>query len=320
MHSKSNLINTKNTDHSLLSRLFSYLSTGWRYRVLTFLFLGISLVAIGSILNANWSSIKSYILQLNPIWLLISLVLISLDILLITFVWHVVVVRMTYYNNLRRNVKHWLYSNMAKRLPGPVWYIANRVMLYEQDGVSKINISVLSGLELALILVSGVITFMLTLPFWSLSANIWGQIGRSWPLLLLLTGSIVLVHPTVLTKLWQRLSQETVQPLYWKETGLWCGFYVLIWIIGGCALYAIINIFFVLPIQNIFAVIGMWAIANIISLAGTLALSGMGLRELSLVLLLTQILPPPAALFIAIISRLLWLTTESLLAILSLLL
>ena len=60
--------------------------------------------------------------------------------------------------------KHFHYitvSNLARRLPGTVWYIAWRAKMYQENDLGPGIISISSGIELALLIVSGVIVSIL---------------------------------------------------------------------------------------------------------------------------------------------------------------
>lgn len=83
-------------------------------------------------------------------------------------------------------------------------------------------------------------------------------------------------------------------------------------------LFSVINLFYPLSVTSLIIVIGIWALAGSVSLVGALTISGIGLREVSLILLLTQLVPAPVNLVTAIAIRLLWLTGELLSSLISL--
>jgi len=302
-------------------RLSTYLQTGWRPQVLTASFFLLSLAVAASILIASRETLESYPWQVHPGWVFCALLLLAIDLLLGSYAWHLLVSRLTSGSSLRYDIKCWHYSNLARRVPGPIWYIASRAILYEQKQISKTTTSLVSGLELALIFLSGVAVFLLSTPFWVISAEVVEQLNQSWMLLIVLIFCLIFIHPQVLNKIWAKMSQHPPeQRLKWLNTAIWFTFYIIIWIIGAGALFSIINIFTPLPVTHFIPVAGMWALANVISVAGTVAFSGIGLREISLAVLLTQFIPLPVAVIIAILSRLIWLIAESIGALLSLLL
>jgi hypothetical protein len=130
--------------------------------------------------------------------------------------------------------------------------------------------------------------------------------------------SVVLVHPNSLQRIWKLTSRsKPIQPLYWKDTIVWLMLYVFTWLIGGIVLYCVISFFQPIPFADLMTIIGIWSLSGTISLAGFFTFSFVGLREVTLTLLLAQLLPLPITLIIAVTVRLLWLTGELITSILS---
>ena len=302
-----------------LRRVAQFLFTGKRQRVVTAVFLAITTLAIGSVLYSSRETLQTYHWDIRPSWLAPAIGLMLISMYLGAWAWHRLVTDVAGVGNGRLNIKIWWYANLAKRIPGVVWYIASRAFLYEQAGVSKRTTSLLSGLELALVFISGIITTLLTLPFWALPSEISSNLSRAWFLLLLLPLALLLIQPRILEQIWQRLSPETaVQPLTWRNTIIWVAIYMLIWVAGGIVMFSTINFFQALPLHQLLAIIGMWALASSISLAGAITFTSIGVREVSLTLLLTQLMPLPVAIITIIAIRLLWLAGELITALISL--
>lgn len=297
-----------------------YLQSGWRGKLLTAFLLLLSLVVVGSVLVANWSSLREYIWHVRLRWLVYALLLMALALFLSALTWHVLVARFTGYRHVGRNMKIWSYANLAKRIPSPIWYIGSRALLYEKRGLSKTTISLLSTLELILIILSATGTFLLTLPFWAVPPDLGRRLGASWFVLLLLPLCLVLVHPRILQAIWHRFGRhELPERLRWRDSAFWLALYLLIWLIGSAILFSVVNMFNPLPLSQFIPIVGIWVVANTLSLVGTLTLTGIGVREISLTVLLGQILPIPLALVIAIVVRLVWMGGELGGALLSLL-
>lgn len=307
-----------------LSRWGRYLMSGWRRPALTALFVVLSLVVIGRVIWGNWELLASYPWRLRPRYLLYALIFFGLDFFLALWAWHLLVARLANYRNFRQTIKIYLYANLARRIPGSVWYIASRALLYQAVGVSKTSTSLLSGLELAFFILSGVATTLLSLPFWQASTRDQSQLGSFLthePLLaaLLIPLALLLVHPRVLGWLWRKVSPENpAMTLSWHDTAVWMGVYILTWVLGGAVLFSVINLFYILPLSQLGMIIGIWSLAGAVSLAGFVTISIFGLREISLVLLLTLVLPGPVALVIAVAIRLIWLSGELITSLLSL--
>jgi glycosyltransferase 2 family protein len=315
-----NLSSYKARFTAYLKSLIQLLQHGWQGKAVAGLFFLLSIAILAAIIASNWDTLTEYDWQIQPIWLGYALLFLAVDLFLGSYAWHMLVSRLTTHNDLQHNIKSWHYANLARRVPGTIWYIASRALLYEKRGLNKRTTSLLSGLELVIILFSGIATFILTLPFWVMPDEVTTQINQSWLFLIIVPICFLLVHPTVLNKIWSKVSEAPPAKLLWRDTGRWLIVYLVVWFFGGCVLFSVINLFQPLPWSQLIPVTGMWIIASVVSLAGTLAFSGMGLREISLTLLLAQVVPLPVALIIAIVLRLLWLLGELVAALLSLLL
>lgn len=301
------------------SRLAGWLTSGWRRQALTGFFILFSLFVIFRLLSSNWELLANYPWQIRPDWLLYALVAFLVDFFLVIWIWHLLVARLARYHNLYRTVKIYLHANLSRRIPGMVWYIASRAVLYQDVGVSKTQISLLSGLELAFFMISGFVTTLLTLPFWSGIDEILSPTSQFWLFFVMAPVSVALVHPRVLQKVWQFTSRSTpAQALRWRDTAVWLGLYILTWLVGGLVLFSVINFFQPAPVSELMMIIGIWALSGTISLAGFFTISFVGLREVTLTVLLTPIIPMPVTLIIAITIRLMWLAGELITSIISL--
>lgn len=299
-------------------QLLRYATTGWRRQALIALFILASLGVITQIIIANWDLLVAYDWEIRPSWLVYAVVVFFVDFFVSLWAWHLLVVNLTGFDNLRRTAKIVLTSNLARRIPGSVWYITGRALLYGEQGVSKRSISLLSGLEMIFFMISAVVTFVMAVPFWVLPDRLAGTVEPAW-LLVALPFGMVLVHPRLLQRIWHRISRERLaRPLKWRDTMVWLVLYMLTWILGAVVLFCVINFFHRLSWEHFMPVLGMWALAGIISITGFFTISIIGLREISLVFLLAQFVPHPITILIAISVRLIWLAGELITALISL--
>lgn len=303
----------------LARQLVRYSTTGWRRKALIVFFVLLTLAVIAQILFANRDVLLTYEWNIRPVWLVYALLFFSADFLVSLWAWHILVVNLVGFNNLRLTAKIVLTSNLARRIPGPVWHITSRALMYGEQGISRRSITLLSGLEMAFFFISAIVVFLLTLPFWVLPAEMTGNQDPVWLLAIALPVGLLLVHPRLLQRVWQRMSRESVErQLQWRDTVVWLGFYGMTWVLGGGVLFSVINFFEPLAWSEFVAVTGIWSLAGIVSITGFLTVSFIGLREISLVFLLTPIVPHPITLLIAISIRLIWVTGELLTSLLSL--
>jgi hypothetical protein len=131
--------------------------------------------------------------------------------------------------------------------------------------------------------------------------------------------SLLFIHPRLLEKLWRRVRPEIpLERLRWQDTITWLAYYILTWVVGAMVLFSLLNLLYPVPFSELITVIGIWSLAGSISLAGALTISIIGVREISLTLLLTILVPAPIALLVAILIRVVWLLGEMLSALISL--
>lgn len=296
---------------TLFRQLIRYATTGWRRKALTGGFVLLTLAVIGQILFVNRESLRDYLGEIRPIFLPLIALLFTVDLLISLAGWHTLVKKLTTLDSFRINTKINLYSNLARRIPGGIWYVASRAALYEQNGVSKRKTALLSALEITFFISSGVVVSLFSLALWELPLSFVEQIPSVGFLVIAFLAAFALMHPHVVSRVWKFIAKEAVpQQLAWRDTLGLLAIYVGTWLVGGLVLHAVINLFYPLPLTQIPMSIGVWTLSGTISLVGFISFSFFGLREVSLVLLLTPILPLPLTILIGIVIRLVWLSGE----------
>jgi hypothetical protein len=188
----------------------------------------------------------------------------------------------------------------------PFGYIAGRLVLYDER-TTKTTISFASALELSLVALAGITIGAVFRPNSILNLDWWVGIPA-------ITLGLTIVHPRVLKPLLSFLKVPGIYELRYIHTIVWLLSYFLVWIVGGVALYLMIISFFPLNISGLPTVIGAWCISGSVALLMVFLPVGLGLRELTLGLLLSSILPPAISAVIAILSRILFTIFEIILA------
>lgn len=243
---------------------------------------------------------------LNHTWainwwpLLPALLLFGAGLVLATLIWADVMAAFGSKLSTRLHIRFYCLSHLAKRLPGTIWYVVGRGYLYRQEGESARLVTVASGVELAVLVVSGALVSLLFLAGSVLSF----QRGELWLLLVLLALGIGLMHPCVLRVLLTRLSMTAV-PWHYGQVIRWVVLNALIWVSGGVLLFCFANIVYPLAWTHLTYVIGVWSLIGVLSVTVLLLPSNLGFTEVGLSLLLGQVMPGPFAVIVAIISRLL---------------
>ncbi len=285
---------------------------GGRYsRLINISFALVTLAAAGGILYNQRETILTENWQFDYRWMGLTFLFLSTAMLLGAFGWHLLIKRLTGYPETQKNMAIWWQSNLSKRIPGNVWHLAYRMVAYERFDISKSQISMVLGLELVMILLSGLIVTIVSIPFWQYSADVITQVSQSWLIYPLGIACLILIHPRIISRIWTRLARsDETMTLGWLDSLRWLCVYSGTWILGGIVLFGLISSAFPLELAVLPQVIGMWSLAVTLSLIGALTFTNIGVQEVSLWLLLGTMMPNSIALIFVIASRLLWLILE----------
>ncbi|MDO9087403.1 MAG: hypothetical protein Q7U53_14435 [Anaerolineaceae bacterium] len=201
--------------------------------------------------------------------------------------------------NWKINVKIYLSTLAARRLPGSIIHVLGRVSLYKLLGQSLKRIALASALEYILIVWSGVI---LTILFTFINFHI---IDKFWILILIgLVIFMVTINPKFINFLLNKLNREEykTQLNYWKIL-YWLIGYSIIWLLGGFFLiliiYTINSDLKFLWYQSVLP----WISSGIIGMIITFLPSGLGVVEITLSSYLSKFVGISIALSAALLSR-----------------
>lgn len=200
-------------------------------------------------------------------------------------------------------------SNLAKRLPGTVWYVIWRANLYSSVGHSTGLTSLASGIEVVVSVVSGVIVILL----FAIPIILANQLGF-WGILVLCILSLIVLHPKVLGWLINRFAHQSPQISY-KDLFIWLILNLVNWIAGGGILFFTIAIFHPIGIDTLGYVIGAWTLVGVLSIALFFFPTNFGFNQLGISLLLSSIIPLPIAVIIAVVNRILITLFELIIAV-----
>ncbi len=204
----------------------------------------------------------------------------------------------------------YITTSVTRRLPGSLWHVAGRAMLYHQRAVPGRAVALASALEVAWMMVSGAAVVLL---LWPLLAR---HMQNRWNGLLLIVAigiaGLVLLHPASWRRL-RRLSGE-MEPgasgIRWQEGLGWLAAYAVSWLCGGSIVLVLAHSLHPLPLQAWAGVVASWVLAYLLGLMIAILPSGLGVAELSLTVALTAYMPPGIAALVAIASRLVFTMLE----------
>ena len=211
----------------------------------------------------------------------------------------------------REHLRIYCLTLVAGRIPGAPWHIAGRAVLYKAHGVGMAITGTAVALEMILVVVSGTITGLLIWP--KLPQDTQMQLYWLAPVPVV---CLALMHPALIRIVVDRFAHPEVPILVrYDRLLLLLLVYIVLWMMGGCVLYAVIVALYPLSLSELPWVIGAWSISGVAATIAFISPSSFGIKEIALSLLLTLFVPAGLVVIIAILVRLLLTGIEYLWAI-----
>jgi len=268
-------------------------------------------VFLGKMVWENWTHVKEASFTLLWLPLIFSILIFAFSYFIQLWAWYLITLKLGIALSVRETIESWFYSQLGKYLPGKVWLLLGRFYLYESKGKSKKLIFTALYYEMVTIIFAGGIIFLASLfLFKEVPLFFQGeQIG--WIVFLLLVVFLFL-HPRFLQKIINGFlilfKRETVT-LSISYYDILCVLLICIlaWLIGGVGFYLFIDSIYPVPSKHFLFFAGALAASSILGLLAAFAPAGLGVREGSLVYLLTHLVPSPVAVILSLSTRL-WMT------------
>jgi hypothetical protein len=272
---------------------------------------------LGRNLVLNWRELVSYRWRPDISFLALSLLLTVGGGLLVALGWSFILRSMGQMVPHPRTLRIYYLSELAKYLPGKIWTAVGRVFLLEKEGVPKVVTIASVGTMLIVLTVSGVLVVLLTMPLWP-SRELAGG-AKFLYLLVLLPAGLILLHPRIFDPVlnwFLRKVEHITLPVRLKYgnilllVGYWCG----LWLIKGVATFYLLRAIYRQPLPAYSWLIfpGVMAISWVVGTLSPFTPAGLGIAELSLVVLLGSLFGMEAgfATAFAILSRVWAIITE----------
>jgi hypothetical protein len=268
------------------------------HRVVAGLMLLLSVAILGGLFYSQKDAFFSRTWILDWRFIAIAFVIHLLALLSVSSVWGWIMNTLATPLPISAHIRNYIFSNLAKRIPGTIWYIAGRGYLYRQDNISLGMISVASSVELAITILSGIIV-SLVFAFPDLVSS------RSQGILIAIGAvlCLLLVHPRIIRWLFVKLNIKPEHELRYILILQWIGFYIFCWLLTGLLVYILANAIITVPVQDLPVFIGSWALSGVISASFFFFPSNLGVTEVSLSLLLSRIMPSSTAVVVAVLTR-----------------
>lgn len=213
---------------------------------------------------------------------------------------------------LGTHIGYYCLAQLAKRLPGTVWYVAGRSYLYKQHGDSARLVAVASGIELLITILSGALVSIAFAGYWLMKAPAYFV----WGLVVIAVASSALLLPAPRRWLWQWGGLREIPTFHYMQWLRWLMAYLLIWLLGGVIFFLTMRTVTPIAVGHLPFLMGSWALIGTLSHFVFLLPSNLGITEVGFSLLLVNIVPSSVAVLIAVLSRVVLMTFELIDAIL----
>jgi len=267
------------------------------------------LAAIGYFLARNlvgldWAAFSQSLVQANRWFLALSMIMTVGGGLLVALGWGFILRALGQKISHGEILRVYYLSELAKYVPGKIWTAVGRVMMLEKKGVPRLITIASVGVMLIILAVSGVLIALVSLPLWP-SLEVAGDSRLVILLVALVPIGLALLHPRIFQPVlnWFLRKVEHVEArvnLRYSSILLlvlyWCG----LWVIKGTATYLLLTILpgdifaaHPLPSYSWLLFSGIMAVSWILGTISPLTPAGLGIAELSIVVLLESLFSIP---------------------------
>ena len=252
------------------------------------------------------SSLRLQSIHLNLLLVILAALLACASQLACALIWHRILGAFGVHRSLQEDIRIYYYSALGAAIPGSIWGLVSRSVLYSRMGVSAVRVAAATVLEALVIGVAGMAVYAVTVVVRP-SISIWRL-----PILGYGAGvvALVLINPRVLNRLHRWVLKKTGQPaeadfptIQVGQLALWLTLEALIVAVGGLTLFMLLNGFAPAPRSALLPMVVGWSAAVA---TGNLFLFIPGtfvLRDGALVLALAPTLTLAPALLFAALSR-----------------
>lgn len=258
-------------------------------------------------LIANWTQIPFTELRFNIFYIIISFLCLAVYFALLTRGWSSIVTELG--SKVPYGKAIWIVSTsqIAKYVPGGIWYTVGRVYLARTEKVKE-EIGLLSVVfETFLLMLTNLMIFLITINF------IQGETYLS-PLLSVTFIAVILIllYPPLLNKLLNlglRILKRPAVELHARYLSILkiSTFFFALWIVQIAGYFFLINSIYEVGVSQLPNLAAAYTLSWITGFIVLFAPGGLGVREGMMALLLSSILPLPLAIAISFITRV-WMT------------
>lgn len=277
-----------------------------------FLVLAASFCAV--FFTSRWDEVRSGLDMLTPGAVVVSVLTGALATVFSLLGWRALLADAGSPVAVRPAARIFLISQLGKYIPGSVWTVLAQVELAREHEVPARRSATVSLLTLCVTTLAGLVAASLTLPFSSTTVSRdYGWVFLTAPLLLLL------LHPRSVAT-WSglafRLLRRKPEPLLlsWRGLGAGVAWAMLTWAALGVHFGVLVRSVAGSGPETWSLSLGVFALAWVAGFLFVVAPAGAGVREAVLVLGLSSVVPAGAALVLALVSRVVLVVVDVVLA------
>ncbi|MBI3967944.1 MAG: flippase-like domain-containing protein [Chloroflexi bacterium] len=260
-----------------------------------------SFAALGWIAWSGYPALSEQPLRIAPGRLAAALGAYSVAVLSAAYGWHLIVRDLGGSTSIGFDVRAFLLSLAARRLPGGIWGLAGRLFLYRQTGTG--------GTATLALVVEGVViigsALVLALPLGVLTAA--PVAGATYVAGLVGLATLALaLQPAILGRALDWAGARIGAPaprVAGRSVAGWLLAYSVVWLAGGLVLYFVCDALTPVAPSALPAIVAAWVLAGVASSLVYFVPGGLGITELALTALLTATLPGPTAVAAALVMR-----------------
>lgn len=260
----------------------------------------LSLSILGFLVYRERAQILTYEWQLRWDQLLLAFVLFQVALVLAAFIWADMMRVLGSPTGRAEHVRIYCFSQLARRLPGTVWYLAGRGYLYRQEAGGLRRMAAASSLELMITVLSGAVVALV------FGAQSLAALSSAYAYSLLGGASlgIVLLHPRTVRWGLARAGLPDANVVGYALILRWLAGYGVVWLLGGLIFYITAGAITPLGVGQAPFFVGAWSLIGVSSILLLFLPSNLGFTEVGLSLLLTAVLPSAVAVSVTVFARL----------------
>lgn len=192
----------------------------------------------------------------------------------------------------------YLVSMVSRRLPGTIWYVGGRMVFYKRLGVPSVKTASASGIEFIISFVADALLAAIFIPLGLNLSKIW-----LIPLSLVVVAGLLVLRPKTVQKIMTKLNHPLAQPVSMSQVISWLLLRMTLVLAGGLMIFFTIRIFTPLEFDSLLFVLGARALSGAAGMLTFLLPSSMGASDLTLLAMLSTIIPTSLATVIALLVR-----------------